>query len=770
VTAPTKTTTQMFQELAGTLACFIDGIPDPCLVIDQKGAIVFANAKAERMFEHSRERLIATSVEALISERSRDCYSRLKANVFHSAFCQERCEGKRMYALRGDGTEFPAEIFLSPLPLQSGLVAVLNIRDCTSLTQVERELDRVHGALHELEQQRRLLFDAIPLPTWVSDRETGAFLAVNESAIRHYGFTLSEFRVMTTREICTNERDPQTEAGAPPEGAQGKQVLEHRKKDGSVIQVEMTTSDIHFDGRGARLVLIQDITRQNRNQNDLRQSEERFAKAFRSSPVAITISTLAEGRYIDVNDAFLKIMGYPREAVIGRSVRELGVWVEAGERAAMVEELSAVGSATVWSARFRTKSGEVRLTNIFAERVELDGVPCVLGITQDITEAHRLEEQLRQSQKMQAVGRLASGVAHDFSNMLSVILGYSELLAERNPTSSSAKSVEEIRKAAERAASLTRQLLAFSRQQAFQPKTIRMNDAAESATKMLLPLLGEDIEFLVKLDPAAGVVRADAIQIEQVLLNLAINARDAMPRGGRLLIETGNIDLDATFSGAAGLRPGPYVVLSVSDTGCGMDVATLAHIFEPFFTTKVAGKGTGLGLSIVYGCVKQNGGHIWVTSQPGKGACFKVYLPRVEEETPPRRDPTSTDVKGGCETILVVEDDDSLRLLTAKVLEANGYVTLQAAGGKQAIEVARRYSGPIDLLLTDVVMPGLGGGSLAAVITAFRPQLKVLYISGYPNELIAYHGAIETSVALLEKPFTTHDLLSQVRSVLTEPV
>ncbi len=632
-----------------------------------------------------------------------------------------------------------------------------------------REHHRVHGALHELEQPCGFLFDAIPFPMWVSDCETCAFLAVNESAIREYGFTRSEFLAMTTHEICVDERDRQTEIGAPPEGTQRQRVLAHRKKDGSVIQVEMTSSNIQLDARAARLVCVHDVTRQNHDQNKLRQLEERFAKVFRSSPVAITISTLAEGRYVDVNDAFLKIMGYPREAIVGRTVRELGVWVEAGERATMVEELSAVGSATVLSTKFRTKSGEVRLTNIFAERVEFDGVSCVLGITQDITETHRLEEQLRQSQKMQAVGRLASGIAHDFSNMLSVILGYSELLGEPNLAGSSEKSVEEIRKAAERAASLTRQLLAFSRQQAFQPKTIKVNDAVESATKMLLPLLGEDIEFLVKLDPAAGVVRADAIQIEQILLNLAINARDAMPRGGWLLIETGNIDLDATFSGAAGLRPGPYVVLTVSDNGCGIDAATLAHIFEPFFTTKMPGKGTGLGLAIVYGCVKQNGGHIWVTSQPGKGTCFKIYLPRIEEETPPCRNPT-TDVKGGSETILVVEDDDSLRLLTAKVLEANGYVTLQATDGKQAIEVARRYSGPIDLLLTDVVMPGLGGGSLAAVILAFRPELKVLYVSGYPNELIAYHGALETSVVLLEKPFTSHDLLSQVRSVLTEPV
>jgi len=748
---------RVLHELKSMLACFVDGVPDACLVVDEKSAIVFANVKAEMMFQYPRERLIAMSVSNLISERFRDYYSRLQASVV--SLSQGTCEGKRLYALRADGTEFPAEMFLSVLAWQSGPVGVLNVRDCTKPTKVERELDRMHRALHELEQQHCFLFESIPLPMWVSDSETCAFLAVNESAIRHYGFTRSEFLAMTTREVCNNERD-----------SQEQRLLEHRKKDGTIIQVELTSSNIHFEGKPARVVVVHDVTRQNRDQNELRQSEERFAKAFRSSPVAITISTLSEGRYLDVNDAFLKIMDYPREAVIGRTVRELGIWVEAGERAAMVEQLSTVGSAKILNSKFRTKSDEVRLTNVFAERVEFDGVPCVLAITQDMTEANRLEEQLRQSQKMQAVGRLASGVAHDFSNMLSVIMGYSELLAERNPNGSSTKSIEEIRKAAERGASLTRQLLAFSRQQVLQPKTIKLNDAAESAAKMLFPLLGEDIEFLVKLDPAAGAVRADAIQIEQVLLNLAINARDAMPRGGRLVIETGNIDLDANCSSAAGLRPGPHVVLSVSDSGCGMDAATLAHIFEPFFTTKPSGEGTGLGLAIVYGSVKQNGGHIWVTSQPRKGTCFKVYLPRIEEETPPQKEPKATDAKGGSETILVVEDDDSLRLLTARILEGNGYVTLQAEDGRQAIELAKSYSGPIDLLLTDVVMPGLGGAELAALISAFRPELKLLYVSGYPNDLIAYHGALEPPVSLLEKPFTTRDLLRRVRSVLNESV
>jgi two-component system cell cycle sensor histidine kinase/response regulator CckA len=755
--------------MEGTLTSLMDGMPDAWLVVDHGGTIVFANRKAESIFQCSRDSLIRTSVNALIAERCRDSYVSLQTNFFLSASTRQGREGERVYALRRDGSELPVEIFLSPLPLRSGLVAALSIRDLTKSIQVERELDHVLKAMQE--EQWHLFFDAIPLPMWVSDRETLAFLAVNEPAIRHYGFSRSEFLAITTRDLYLrlDEEFPQTETEEPPKGIPGHTVQKHRKKDGSVIEVEMTSSNIQFGGRAARLVVVRDVTQQTRDQKELRQSEERFAKAFQLSPAAITISTLPEGRYVDVNDAFLNIMGYSREAVIGHTVRELGVWVDSGDRAAMVEDLAAVGSSTISRTKFRTKSGEIRLTNIFAELVEFDGIPCVLAITQDITEAHRLEEQLRQSQKMQAIGRLASGVAHDFSNMLSVILGYSELLAERNQTGLSGKSVEEIRKAAERAASLTRQLLAFSRQQVLHPRAMQMNHAAQSATKMLVPLLGEDIEFIVKLDPAAGMVRADAVQIEQVLLNLAINARDAMPRGGRLMIETGNIDIDAPFAELAGLHPGPHVVLSISDTGCGMDAETLVHIFEPFFTTKAPGKGTGLGLASVYGCVKQNGGHVWVTSQPGKGTCFKVYLPRIDEEAPPEGEPTTATAQGGSETILVVEDDESLRMLTARVLEANGYVTLQAGDGKQAIEVATTYSGPIDLLFTDVVMPGLDGGELAAVLSAFRPELKLLYVSGYPNQLITYHGTLETAVALLEKPFTTQDLLSRVRSVLSNP-
>ena len=500
----------------------------------------------------------------------------------------------------------------------------------------------------------------------------------------------------------------------------------------------------------------------------MRHSEDRFAKAFRSSPLAITISSLAEGRYLEVNDAFLQMMGYARQEVLGRTSNELRIWLAPEERSTMIGHLTEFGRVAGFKTRFKTRSGEIRLTDVSAELIELDGASCVLAITQDVTEAHRLEEQLRQSQKLQAVGRLAGGIAHDFSNMLSVIIGYSELLQERTEPNLTSKYIDEIRTAAGRAASLTRQLLAFSRQQVLQPKLINLSEIVDRVSQMVRPVMGDDIDLRITCAPLLGAVRADALQMEQVIMNLAVNAHDAMPGGGALIIETRNVDLDETsVSNGASFRPGPYVMLSVSDTGCGMDEQTIAHIFEPFFTTKEPGKGTGLGLSMVHDCVSQSGGHIWLHSDPGGGTTFKIYFPRVDEVAIPARDEGTVEPIKGFETVLLVEDDEPLRKLTTSVLERNGYTVLQASGGKQAIEVARAYSGPIDLLITDVVMRGLNGSELAAVLKAFRPDLKLLFISGYPNELISHHGAFESGVALVEKPFTTSSLLTKVRIVLT---
>jgi PAS domain S-box-containing protein len=392
-----------------------------------------------------------------------------------------------------------------------------------------------------------------------------------------------------------------------------------------------------------------------------------------------------------------------------------------------------------------------------------DGFVRSVGFLVDVTERKRLEEQLRQSQKMEAVGRLAGGVAHDFNNVLTTILGYSDLLAASALDVELRQHVEEIRRAGERAAALTSQLLAFSRKQMLAPRVLDLNALVLDLEKMLRRVIGEDVELVTRLAPALGRVKADPSQIEHVVMNLVLNARDAMPHGGRLTLETANILLDGEPAG----RTGPHVVLSVLDTGTGMDAATRSRLFEPFFTTKERGKGTGLGLATSYGIVKQSGGEISVESAPGKGTAIRVMLPMVDEE--PER-PTSggfAAIKiGGSETVLVVEDEQSVASLTRKVLLANGYVVLQADGGDAALKAAARHAGTIHLLLTDVVMPGLSGRELAERLRRARPEVKVLYMSGYTDDAMMRHGLHETDAQFLQKPFSLDALLARVRETL----
>src|SRR6266436_5304656 len=379
------------------------------------------------------------------------------------------------------------------------------------------------------------------------------------------------------------------------------------------------------------------------------------------------------------------------------------------------------------------------------------------------------EERLRQAQKMEAVGRLAGGVAHDFNNLLTVITSYSALLLEDLAADDPKRDdVDQIRKAAEGAAALTRQLLAFSRQQVLQPKALDLKATVAGTDKLLKRLIVEDIQLTTVLAPDLGVVKADPGQIEQIIINLAVNARDAMPTGGRLTIEAANVDMDEAYvRGHAPASPGRYVMLAISDTGIGMDEQTKARIFEPFFTTKEVGKGTGLGLATVYGIVKQSGGFIWVYSEPGHGTSFKVYFPRVDEPAEPTAASTAgTEPRGGTETVLVVEDAASVRMVTRQVLERFGYAILEAPNGETALRLAAKHHGPIHLLLTDVIMPGLSGRQLAEQLAQLRPDMKVLYASGYADQAIIHHGILDSDIAYLQKPFTPETLARRVRQVL----
>ena len=380
----------------------------------------------------------------------------------------------------------------------------------------------------------------------------------------------------------------------------------------------------------------------------------------------------------------------------------------------------------------------------------------------------RLAEHLRQIQKMEAVGRLAGGIAHDFNNLLTAIGGYGELALTRLPEDSPARSsVEEMRRAGHRAATLTRQLLAFSRRQVLQPDVIDLNAVVTDMRALLERVLGEDVRLQSRLAEDLGSTRADAGQIEQLIMNLAVNARDAMPRGGTLSITTENVEIDETFSGRhMGAEPGSYVLLAVNDTGRGMDRETLARAFEPFFTTKPVGEGTGLGLATVYGIVQQTGGHIWAYSEPGHGSSFKVYLPRVWEDVPVREEEPAQPATGGSETILLVEDEEIVRSLVREMLETVGYRVLEAPDGPAALELAAECGEPIDALVSDVVMPGLSGQELAAQLTAERPSLGVLFTSGYNEEAITNHGVLSPGSAFLEKPFSAEQLAKKLRGVL----
>jgi len=508
------------------------------------------------------------------------------------------------------------------------------------------------AALRRSEERYRLLFEKNPLPMWVYDVDTLIFLAVNIAAEEHYGYSAEEFRTMTIKDIRPAEDAAALEANLSqtPGMIDVGDEWRHKKKDGSIINVEVTSHALMFDGKKARLVLANDVTKRIQAEEELRKSEE----------------------------------------------------------------------------------------------------------------------QLKQSLKLESIGRLAGGIAHDFNNMLTAINGYSELTLRRLDENDPLRpNIEEIKKAGERSAELTKQLLAFSRRQMLQSKVLDINQVVSDTVLMLERLIGEDIDLVTVLDSNTANIEADPGQLSLVILNLVVNSRDAMPDGGTITIETKNVFLDDAYARQhVSVKPGPYVMLSIGDTGIGMDAQTQQQIFEPFFTTKEVGKGTGLGLSTVYGIIKQSNGNIWVYSEVDKGTVFKIYLPQITESSSPIEEAKPTDSFLGTETILVVEDEDMVRNLTVEVLESCGYEVLQARNGIEALDFCKSYKEKIDLLITDIVMPQIGGRELAERMLHEDPSLCVLFTSGYTDDAIVRHGILEEDANFIQKPFNLDDLGKKVRELL----
>ena len=743
------------------LAAIVESSSDAIWAKDLEGTIVSWNPAAERLLGHSEQEVVGRSATMLLPPGAKDELAQILERIQRA----ERIDHVEATRIRKDGT--PVVVFLSESPLQDARGRIVGVSAIARDVTAQRRAERM---LIESERKLRALVESDVVGILFGDID-GNILDANDKLLALSGYTRADLSAglrwidLTPPEFLPLDQASIAEARA--RGTCTPYEKQYIRKDGSRFWVLVGYVLLEPE-RQQSVAFVLDIDARKRAEEALRGSEERFARVFQSGLLAIGISELATGRFIDANDRCAEFFGYTREEMIGHTVFELKLWEDVADRQRLVAGLAAGHPVTHGEARFRRKSGEIRHAMVSMEAVTLSGVsePLNMVILVDLTERRQLEAQLLQARKMDAIGRLAGGVAHDFNNLIGVIIGYGELLLPGASDRQRAK-LQEVLRAAERAAGLTRQLLAFSRKQLVEPKVLDLNLLLSDLEKMLGRLIGEDVDLAVVPGADLGQVRADPGQLEQVVMNLCVNARDAMPDGGLLRIEAANADLDAGYAARhEPMATGRYVMLAVSDTGCGIEKELLDKIFEPFFTTKEPGRGTGLGLATVYGIVKQAGGYVWVYSEVGRGTTFKIYLPRIDEPAEASELAVEPGPLGGTETILLVEDEDSLRAIAREVLVESGYVVLEAASGADALAAAEGCADPIHLLLTDVVMPGMNGRALAEALLAARPRMRVLYMSGYTDDVIAHRGALEPGTLLLPKPFTASTLLRRVREAL----
>jgi two-component system, cell cycle sensor histidine kinase and response regulator CckA len=635
-------------------------------------------------------------------------------------------------------------------------------------------IQRNEEALRESEKRYFTLFEKSHSAVLLIDPETSDILDANAKACIFYGYdkeTLTRMKIGDINTLGTEIVSSEIEMVSS--GRKSLLYFTHRLASGELRDVEVHSAPIVLQGNKVLYSIIHDISDRRKAERELKESEEQYRKLSREFQALLDaipddiVSLSPDMKIRWVNRVTSETLGKETSDLVGNCCHSF--WYGRSEPCEECPAQESLRSGKLESGIVRSPDGRTFELRSVPIRDKNGTVVSVVELGRDITEMKRMEERLLQSHKMEAVGRLAGGVAHDFNNLLTVIMGYAEhLLSRLGEDDPHRKEVEEIRKAGNRAAALTGQLLAFSRRQVLQPEVLDLNRVVQELETMLRRLIGENMDLATSLDAGHGNVKVDPGQIEQVVVNLVVNARDAMPGGGKVMIRTTNVILDGEAAlGEETVPSGSYVLLEISDTGCGMDPSTIAQIFDPFFTTKEKGKGTGLGLATVYGIVRQSGGHILVSSESGKGTTFHIYFPRIEESSAePKRVPECTPATGGQETVLLVEDSEELRELVREILERNGYNVLEASQGSDAILVCSGHEGAIHLILTDVVMPGMSGRELCTRLTPLYPGVKVIYMSGYTDDTIGNHGVLEPGTVFIQKPFSPNALERKVREVL----
>jgi PAS domain S-box-containing protein len=755
-----------------TMAEMLDTAPSSITVHDTSGRFLYANQKTFELHGCTRESFLSMNLrdvdvpesEALINERMRRILEEKEVRFEVSHY-------------RMDGSTFPMEVLAKTIEWD-GQPAILSIADDISeRKQAEASMQAV------LEQQEAIL-----------DSSMVGIMLLHNRVVTKVNRRMAEMLGYRPEEI--EGRDPE-----PLHLSRGHFIEfgEHyywRLAEKNIVQVEYPLRHRSGDtvwclfsgravsppdlGRGA-VWAIDDITARRRAEEALRESEQRYRNLFENAPVGV-FRTHSSGSIVLVNQTMARMLGFDSAQALAAHYQDLGreFFVQPERRSDLLARLRRDGYVENFEYAGRTPRGRIIWLSLNARRIDEDTGESffIEGFATDITqrrraeeEKARLEEQFHQAQKMESIGRLAGGVAHDLNNLLSPILGYGEMLLEdASAYDPRREPVVEIVNAGRRAQALVRQLLAFSRKQPLQFQPLDINALLKDFKKLLRRTMREDIEIEMKLGPSIPRIRGDLGQIEQVIMNLAINAQDAMPQGGRLVIKTAGVELDESYAKQKrGVKPGRYALMAISDTGAGMDAGTLAHLFEPFFTTKEKGKGTGLGMSTAYGIVKQHGGNIWAYSEPGMGTTIKVYLPLVQDatEAPPPAEQKAPEARGE-ETVLLVEDDRPVRNLASAVLQRCGYAVLAAENGEEALSVLSEHEGAVHLLLADVIMPDMNGRELFEAISDGLPHLRVLYMSGYTDDVIAHHGVIDPGVNFIEKPFTIKALAAKVREVLDQ--